>query len=510
MTFVEEFGNKSAGELIRAELWNSVMAALDGFSASVDTHFASVDDSLTGLRADVTALQGAVESVQSDLGELKGVLADYYNVSLSTVRVSYATGEEATLVAQLSGLGGDAITFPEGERPWIDFVTVSGHLRPAEGFESQSGDSSGGHRGISVRTNSAGEARVLLRADVGPDLPVETHADVSAFMKAKLADNRTVAQAILDAPTPADAKSAGAFESIAVEYDRPAAKNVRSYLDAYYQRRAPSVIGKVAPPIVGPRWRDYSSIVVAVARADSDPTTPDQARGAGSIRVSFRDWVGPWLLLHYLDPVVLAPAVDDFRIKLQPHFTADYFDSVSRLRNEIGTLVQPSRGLVGRIRDLQAAHGALDGVAVGHPAELVAKVRGTVQTAIVFQQSMEPAQASTFSAGDGNVAVDALTDSALRAATDVQALKTQVGGLEVKVDRAANRVDSAHQRLSTLDGRVNETSSTVAAISNSVTTVHEQVNKVAELYPDSVKQKFIELHGALGEVQQIKKVLNIP
>jgi hypothetical protein len=444
------------------------------------------------------------------MGELKSLLADYYKVSLSTARVSYATGEEATLVAQLTGLDGTALTFAEGERPWVDFVTVSGHLRPAEGFEAQSGDSSGGHRGISVRTNSAGEARALLRADVGPDLPVETHADVSAFMTAKLADNRTVAQAILQAPTPSDAKGAGAFASIAAEYDRPAAKNMRSYVDAYYQRRAPSVIGKVAPPVVSPRWRDYSSIVMAVARADSDPTTPDQARGAGSIRVSFRDWVGPWLLLHYLDPVVLAPAVADFRVKLQPHFTGDYFDSVSRLRTEIGTLVHPTSGLVGRIRDLQAAHGALDGVSVTQSAELVSKVRGTVQTALIFQQSMEPVQAGTFSAGDGNVAVDALTDSAVRAATDVQALKSQVGGLETKVDRASNRVDSAHQRLATLDGRVNETSSTVASISNSVTTVHEQVNKVAELYPDSVKQKFIELHGALGEVQQIKKVLNIP
>ena len=40
MTFVEQFGGKSAGELIRAELWNNLMTALDTFSTSVDSRFA--------------------------------------------------------------------------------------------------------------------------------------------------------------------------------------------------------------------------------------------------------------------------------------------------------------------------------------------------------------------------------------------------------------------------------------------------------------------------------------
>ena len=136
--------------------------------------------------------------------------------------------------------------------------------------------------------------------------------------------------------------------------------------------------------------------------------------GAGSIRVAFRDWIGPWLLLHYLDPVQLAPSIIDFRAKLQPHFTADYFDSVARLKTEVSTLVGDNRGLVGRIRDFQAVHGALDGITVGQPADLVAKVSQTVQQAVVMQQAFEPVQAGTFAASSGKLALDALTGSASR------------------------------------------------------------------------------------------------
>src|SRR5262245_37939556 len=295
MAFVDQFGGKSAGELIRAEHWNNLMGALDELETGLEARIGGVEASVTALTGQVATLTGTVEQLETDVGAFKTVLGQYFKVSLSTTRVSYVSGEEATIVAEVRDLQGQPITFAANERPWIDFVTVWGHLRPADGFESQSGDSSGGERGISVRTNSAGIARVLLRSEVGHDLLPEVHADVSAALTAKLADKRTIATAILEASTPVDAKNAGAFAAMAAEYDRPAATSVRSYLDTYYVERAPTVIGKVAPPIVGPRWRDYASIVVAVARADADPTTPDQARGASSIRVGFRDWIGPWL-----------------------------------------------------------------------------------------------------------------------------------------------------------------------------------------------------------------------
>jgi hypothetical protein len=257
-------------------------------------------------------------------------------------------------------------------------------------------------------------------------------------------------------------------------------------------------------------WRDYASIVVAVARADADPTTPDQARGAGSIRVGFRDWIGPWLQFHYFDPIVLAPAITDIRTKLQPQFTADYFDSVSRLKDEVTTLVGPDRGLVGRIQDFQAIHGAFDGITVNQPAALVQQVAQTMQQAVVFQQVFEPAQASTLSAADGKLGLDAVTGSSVQASTDVGAVKSQVAAMQSKVDAVGTELDAAHASLATLDGRVAEASSTLATMSNSVQSVSGQVNKVQQLYPAAVRDQFLALKGTVLDVQAIKTHLNLP
>ena len=510
MTFVDQFGGKSPGELIRAELWNKVMQALDDFSTSVDTRFATVDTTLATLTADVTTLTTDVTGLQTDVAAIKSELGLYFKVSLSTTRISYTTGEEAAIVAQLTDLQGQPVTFTADQRPWIDFVAVWGHLRAADGFDSMTGDSSGSGRAVSVRVNTSGQAQALLRAEVAPELALQAHLDVAATMTSVLANKATIAQTILTAPTPIDAKNAGAFSALATEYDRPTAASMRSYVDSYYVKNAPAVIGKIAPPVVSALWRDYASIVVAVAREDADPTTPDSARGAGSIRVAFRDWIGPWLQFHYFDPVELNPSILDFRTKLTPNFTPDYFDSVSRLKQEVTTLVPPDRGLVGRIRDFQAVHGALDGISVNQPADLVQKVTQTVQRAVVMQQAFEPVQAGTLSAVDGGLALDALTDSSVQASTDIGDVKSQVASIQSTVNTVGQQVTAANATLATLDGRVTEASSTLATMSSSVQSVSSQVNNVQQLYPAAVRDQFLALKGTVLDVQAIKQHLNLP
>ena len=100
--------------------------------------------------------------------------------------------------------------------------------------------------------------------------------------------------------------------------------------------------------------------------------------------------------------------------------------------------------------------------------------------------------------------------SGFRTATDVGALKSQVTAIQSKVDDVGAQVGDAHNRLSTLDGRVAEASSTLATVTSSVSSVSNQVTKVQELYPDSVKQSFLELKGAVLDVQAIKTHLNLP
>jgi len=183
---------------------------------------------------------------------------------------------------------------------------------------------------------------------------------------------------------------------------------------------------------------------------------------------------------------------------------------VTRLKGEVSNLVGPDRGLVGRIRDFQAVHGALDGVQVSQPAALVAQVTQTVQQAVAMQQAFEPVQAATIAAGDGGIALNALTDSSVQASTDVGALKSQVTSIQSKVDDVGAQVGDAHNRLSTLDGRVAEASSTLATVTSSVSSVSNQVTKLQERYPGSVKQSFLELKGAVLDVQAIKTHLNLP
>ena len=432
-------------------------------------------------------------------------------MSLSTTRVSYATGEEATIVAQLTDLQGQPVTFAADQRPWVDFVAVWGHLRAADGFDSATGDSSGGERAVSIRTNTSGQAQALLRAEVGPELPLQAHLDVAATMTSTLASKATLAQAILQAPTPVDAKNAGAFTALATEYDRPTAISMRSYVDTYYVKNAPAVIGKIAPPVVSPR---LARLRLDRRRRRTRGRRPDHAGPGPRLRLDPRR-------LPRLDrpvaPVPLLrpdrssqPAIADIRTKLQPQFTADYFDSVDRLKNEVTTLVGPNRGLVGRIRDFQAVHGAFDGITVSQPAALVQKVSQTMQQVVVFQQAFEPV-AGRDALGVGREA-RARRAHGLRGAGRDRRRRGEVAGRVDPVEgrrgrHAARRGarDPLHPRRARVGGEQLARDDLELGPERL-----DQVNKVQQLYPAAVRDQFLSLKGAVLDVQAIKKHLNLP
>ena len=117
------------------------------------------------------------------------------------------------------------------------------------------------------------------------------------------------------------------------------------------------------------------------------------------------------------------------------------------MKTEVGTLVGDNRGLVGRIRDFQAVHGALDGITVYQPADLVAKVSQTVQQAVVMQQAFEPVQAGTFSATGGKLALDALTGSSVQAVDRRRRGQGAGGAIQSTVNDVSTKVDAAHTSL---------------------------------------------------------------
>jgi archaellum component FlaC len=412
-------------------------------------------------------------------------------------------------VAQIRDLRDQPVTFTDAQRPWVDFVTVWGHLAAAPGFQSLGGDGAGGDRVLSVRVNSTGQAQALVRAEIGADLAADIHADMAVALTTKLSP-KSVAETILTSATPQEAKSSGAFAAIASMYDKKSASGVRAYADKYYVDKSATIVGKVAPPIVGHFWRDYRSTVLAFVRADSDPTTPDQGRGVSTIQLTFRDWIGPWIVTHYLDDLEIAKDVPTVRNKLQPKFTNDYFDSVVRVKAEIDGIVGGNgRGLIGRIKDFEVVHNALDGISVSQPAALVDKVTQTVQQAVALQQAFEPSQATTF-VGREQVALNAVTDPTVAANGDVTAVKGQVAAIQSKVDQVGGKVEDQGKTITALDTKVTQTSSAVQTIDNRVGDVNTKVNKVQALYPLEVRNQFLEIREAVLEVNAIKDHLNLP
>ena len=519
-TFVSRFGGKTAGQLIRADDWNDLVAAIDALAtglttdlndlaSTTDTRLDAHEAELATTKAQLDTLATTVTEVQDEVTALTDLLGQYFRVNLSTSRVRYAAGEQATIVAQIRDLRDQPVTFADAQRPWIDFVTVWGQLAAAPGFQSIGGDGAGGDRVLSVRVNANGQAQALVRAEIGADLSADVYADMAAALTTKLSP-KSVAETILDASTPQEAKSSGAFAALAAMYDKKSAGGVRTYADKYYVDKSPSIVGKVSPPIVMHSWRDYRCTVLAFVRADSDPTTPDQGRGVSTIQLTFRDWIGPWIVTHYLDDVEIAKAVPAVQRKLVPKFTNDYFESLTRVKSEIDDIVGGNgRGLIGRIKDFQVVHDALDGISVSQPAALVDKVTKTVQQAVAFQQAFEPAQATTF-VGSQKVALDAVTETTVAANGDVTAVKGQVAAIQSKVDQVGGKVEDQGKTITALDTKVTQTSSRVQTIDSRVGDVNTKVNKVQALYPDEVRNQFLEVRQAVLEVKSIKDHLNLP
>jgi hypothetical protein len=211
---VNQLGNKTAGQLIKSEDWNGLVAAIENLSATVDERFTSVESRLQELDTRVDALSQEFGVLREMVEPLLG---EYYRLTLETTRINYAIGELAQITARVTDLRGGSLDLTnEADRPWIDFVVGSwGQLKPVAGFQSLGG---AGDRTISVRTNAQGIARVHLRSDHAEGFTDEDEAEVALSLETKLpAINQTVAQTILAAATPMEAKNMGAFQTLTAE-----------------------------------------------------------------------------------------------------------------------------------------------------------------------------------------------------------------------------------------------------------------------------------------------------
>lgn len=428
----DRLGNKAAGQLIKSEDWNSLVAAVEVLSASVDDRLAAVDDQVQNLGARVEALS---EDFSTFRGEVEPLLGEYYRLTMQTTRSSYAIGELAEITARVTDLRGEPLDLSnEVDRPWIDFVVASwGQLRPVAGFQSLGG---AGDRTISVRTDAQGIAKVQLRSDHAEGFSDEDEAEVAVSLETRLATNNlSIAETILSAATPIEAKGMGAFQTLTTEYDRIDAPRVRNYADAYYLKNTALITGGIIPPFTH-RWLDYRSTLMAFARRDSDPVTPDQSRGVSSIQVTFRDWIFPWIITDYF--VETGPLVADFRDRLGPKIIDDLDESVFNVKTEVGDFVR-NKGLIGRQRNYLVIQDALDTVNPPDPVTFdLNKLTRPMQDAIGVQRTLESTQGSSFA--DREVAFGLLTDTAVRADQAAESGEQLSGRVEEQLGEAKDEL----------------------------------------------------------------------
>ena len=449
----DALGSRVAGDLIRADDWNALIAGIEGADEALQTQITelgtqlgaridAVEVRVTDLEGRTTAVETRVTDAETTLTELQDVVealrAQFRRVTLQSDRLRHAVGEVAELTARITDLDGAALPFADAAtRPWIDFVAVWGQLKPVPGFESLGG---AGDRTISVRVNAEGVARVQLRGEHTEGLTDEVEAEVQSSLSTVLSStNMSIAQTILQAATPQEAVQRGAFQVMSSEYDRTDATSVRTFADAYYLRNPIDISGKFTGTFQH-RWQDHRATVLAFAKNDSDPQTPDPSLGVCSIQITFRDWIAPWINLDYFGGALTL--VESYRGRLASRIDDDLAGSADRLKREVDGIVR-AKGAIAKQRDLQAIRDAVDQIEVTNPPPFLNRLKDSVRDGVAIQQMLEYSQATALGDSGTTTAFTVFTDTSTRSDTQSEAIRSELTGF------VQSQVADAEQRLET-------------------------------------------------------------
>ncbi len=429
----DAIGNKAAGQLIRSEDWNRLVIAVDTLQSTVERLSTSVEQRLGDLTTRLDATDGRLDAIA---GTVQALADRLFRVTLRTERTSYALGEIAEITAQLTDLEGNPLALPDpASRPWIDFLTVWGHFKPVGGFQSRGGAED---RTLSVQVDQDGVARVRLRADHAEAFDDDEDDEIVAALGTIVAQsaNRTVAQAILAAETPLQARTNGAFSLLSTEYDRADAQSLRRFTDIYYANN-PLLVAGTFTSRFRHRWRDYRTSVIAVAKSDADPTTADPSLGSCSIQLTFRDWISPWIHLDYLPGNV--QLIPEYRDRLGAGLGADYRIAFDRWSGEIDEILG-GKGLIAQQRDFEAISQAARQLQVADPPEYLPNLVQSVQGGLQLQRLIGPA-------AGGSLLGDTGPGTGFRL----------VGGLDTRLlDAAVRAEDAAVAQAGEAIGRSNQ------------------------------------------------------
>jgi hypothetical protein len=399
------FGGKINGELIRAEDWNGLINGIEAQLTGLETRLGARIDAIApqlaaietrlGARIDalaprLTAAEARLTAITQSLTPLQALAASLLDrqrrINLNATRTTFAVGERAEIVAQVTDLLGAPLNLAnEAARPWVDFVATEGKLTAAPGFTNVVGT---GGRSVSVQVNAAGEAKALLRAGAGEDLPEAHELEVAAVLGTNVGA-RNVARAFLDAPTPGSTEVASAFAAVTSAYQRTDTAIVRNYLDGVYLRNPVRSYTPLTPSFAI-NWRDDHVTVLAFVKPDDNPGTADGAMAVGSIRVTWRDWIYPWIMTHFMP--VKPDIVGTYREQFRPKIRGGIEASVSGVWDVIETRTKDI-GILGAQREFAAAQEALKGLTFAESPSYLSGVVLAVGSGLSVQRSLAYGQA---------------------------------------------------------------------------------------------------------------------
>jgi len=446
---VDDFGGKVSGELIKSADWNGMLAKVETMLDTVASELGARIDSLE-LRADglearadtletrTTAVEGRLDAAETTLDLVRSRLP---RLDLNTTTTRFAIGQRGTITAQVTTIDGSPLDLSdEASRPWVDFVTVWGTLKAADGFTSRGG---AGDQTLSVQLNENGIARALIRASHAELFAEEEEQEIEGFLSTRpqAESSATIADMVLAANTPNDATMNFAYQTISMEYDRTTSGNspvFQRYIDAYYVNQPSRAAGDYAS-VFTQRWRDYRATVMAFLKPDSNPATADGALASASIQVTFRDWIAPWVIVDYL-PGLGGLQLDygnRFRNLIEPSLGP----SITNIIDEVDDIIR-GKGLIGRQRDLLAVDAAIGGLPFEvDPPPFMPDLVQAIQFGSQVQHAMFYSQAVTPGDSGGALGFGAVAGSAGRAASEAGEVEAR---LEETID---SKLDSATESL---------------------------------------------------------------
>jgi hypothetical protein len=423
---VDAFGGKVSGELIRAADWNGMLtkveAMFEALAGTLGTRIDALETRADGLETRMSAVEERLDAAEPTLDAVRN---RFRRLDLSAATTTFAIGQRGEIIARVSALDGGALDLSNAAtRPWVDFVTVWGTLKPASGFTSRGG---AGDQTLSVQVNAAGEARVLIRAAHAEAFAEEEELEIEGFLSTRpqAGSSSTIADMVLGANTPRDATLNFAYQAISQEYDRTGGDQLvlQRYVDTYYLTQPSRAAGNFTS-VFTQRWRDYRATVMAFLKPDSDPTSADGALASASIQVTFRDWIAPWIIVDYL-PGGAGLQIDygnRFRNRIGP----DLGLAMNGIVEEVNDIIA-GKGIIAKQRDLLAVESAIGGLTFdGNPPAYMPELVQAVQFGTQMQHAMFYGQAITPGGGAAAKGFEAMTGSAVKASAEAGRVQQQL------------------------------------------------------------------------------------